>query len=136
MAIIGAIVFGALYAYNTKKIRFIPFYALASFAESGPTFYYMYLYKHEGRKGTILVHTISSIFIILEFVLLTNFQLSCIVSERKKRLVRILGYLIILYVIFYAKVWSNSLADFRHFKAQMDVLESFYLVIPCIFYLL
>lgn len=129
----GAFIAGVTYGYRMKKLRFIPYYAMASLIQGSIGFYAILFYKDDGKGIYLpgLVALLAVIFLLLEFSLLTNFLLKSIASKRKRRLTRLAASLFVIFTILIMTYWIHQ---HLHGDPPIFPMESIYLIIPCLFY--
>jgi hypothetical protein len=131
---LGAFIFNLRYAYNDKLMRFIPYYVMASFIQDSIGFYNEYINKNKGSTDEIVQNISGNIFLLVEFLLLTNFLLKSIVSKTKRNVTRAISVLFLCYLCTFWLARINPVPNFYKGSAGFYSLESLILVIPCLFY--
>lgn len=134
LAAFGAFIINLRYGYSNKQLRFIPYYVMASFIQDSIGFYNEYINKNKGRTEEIVQNISGNLFLLVEFILLSNFLLKSIVSETKRKITRAISVLFLLYI---GTFWLARLRPVPNFFMGVDgfwSLESLVLVIPCLFY--
>lgn len=122
------IVVSAKYGYKVKQLRFIPFYCLASFLQTLLFTIGHFIIKIDKN----IIHISVIIFVIIEFALFSNFLRYQLLSSKLKSLV---GMMNSIFLIFLTCIWF--LPDYIFYSHTTDaifVFESFFLLIPCLFY--
>lgn len=131
---LGAFIFSIKYAYRNKQLRFIPYYVMASILQDSAGFYNEYLNKDAGRTEKIIQNISGNMFLLVEFIVLTNFLLNSTISGSIRRVTRIVSGLFLLCICLYWLGGTASAPNFYNWSPQAFALESLLLIIPCLFY--
>ena len=134
LAAMVAFIYSVTDGYRSKQLRFIPYYTMTSLLDGLSGFCVNYIIKD--HRINVLVSKLSAVlfilFLLLEFIFLTNFLLHTIISKRKRRIARIAAVIFTLSLVP-AFVYNRYYAT-NSFGIPILPMESIFLISLCLLY--